>query len=99
MNSPYTPKAIAAAIVGVLAPLILVFATFVANEAQTLFDMHLEGAALAVYISSFLLVVLAAVIKLAEHLARILIARAIGDLSKRPAPAPAASEPGGGLHQ
>lgn len=92
MNSPYAPKAIAAAIVGVLAPLILAFATFVANEAQTRFEMHLEGAALAAYITGFLVVSLAAIIKLAEHLASVLIADALRKVAAKP---PAVAARGG----
>jgi hypothetical protein len=87
VNSPYAPKAIAAAIVAALATLILAFATFVANEAQILFDMHLDGAALAVYISTFLVVVLAALIKLVEHVAKVIVAKALAELVKRPVPA------------
>lgn len=97
MNSPHTPKAVAAAIIGVLAPLILAFATFIANEAQTRFGLHLEGPALAVYITGFLVVTLGAIIKTVEHVASVLVAHALGKIaSRRPRPV---GEPGGGLHQ
>jgi hypothetical protein len=95
VSSPYAPKAIAAVIVGVLAPLILAFATFIANGAQTRFDKHLEGAALAVYITGFLIVSLAAIIKLAEHVASVLVADALKKLASKQ-PASGAAVPGGG---
>lgn len=87
MNSPYTPKVVAAAIVGVLTPLILILATFLANEAQTVFGMDLEGTALAVYITGFLLIVVAALVRLVEHVAKALVAKALRDIAKvTPAP-------------
>ena len=79
---PFTPKAIAVAIVGVLTPLILALAAFIANEAQILFNMHLEGVALAGYISAFLIVVITGGVKLLEHGGKALIAALAADVLK-----------------
>lgn len=94
--NPYTPKRLALALVGALAPLVMAFSVFVANEAQTLFDMHLQGPALAAYISAFLIAVAAALFRLLEHeAARILhaVAKALLAQPKPQAPAPPAAPP------
>ena len=39
---------------GVITPIALVLGTLIANEAQTLLGLHLEGAALAIYLIPFL---------------------------------------------
>jgi hypothetical protein len=88
--NPYTPKALAVAAVAALAPLILAFAAFIANEAQILFDMHLGGPALAGYISAFLVAVTVAAIRLLEHLSGKWV-KDLLELFTPPAPPPAAS--------
>jgi hypothetical protein len=74
------PKVLATAIVTAIAPLILTFSAFVANEAQMLLDLHLDQGALAAYISVFSIAVLVAVIRVLEHVSGKWLKDAIGAL-------------------
>jgi hypothetical protein len=101
--NPYAPKRLAVALVGALAPLILAFATFVADEAQTLLHMHLSGASLAAYVSAFLIAVGAVLFRLLEHeasrflhgLAKLLLTEPLPPASKPTAVVPGPAAPVG----
>jgi hypothetical protein len=87
--NPYAPKRLAVALVGALAPLIMALSVFIANEAQTLFNMHLSGIALAGYLSTFLIAVGAVLFRLLEHEAsRFLhgLAKLLLETPEKPAP-------------
>ena len=86
--NPYTPNKLAAALVALLAPVILAFSVFIANEAQIIFDMHLEGPALAAYISAFLVVLVAGLIRLIEGVVQKVIRELVELFNPPDRPAP-----------
>ena len=97
---PYTPRKLAIAVVAMLAPLIMAFSVFIANEAQILFHLELDGTALAGYISVFLVAVVVALVRVLRHLvhvdllgfmhrAELLLAGAAAGLGQPSTPPPA----------